>query len=83
MSDRRNVKSQEKGTTNAHERPKDFLSDAEIKLLLEASKKTRHPKRNYLLLLMIYRHGLRASEAIAIKKNPRSISRNPGFGSIG
>src|SRR5680860_1251060 len=76
MSDGRNVKSTEKETTNAHERQKDFLSDVEIKLLLKASKKTRLPKRNYLLLLMIYRHGLRASEAIAIKKSEVNIKES-------
>ncbi|VAW16591.1 hypothetical protein MNBD_BACTEROID03-2711 [hydrothermal vent metagenome] len=39
MSNGRNVKSVKKETTNVHERSKDFLSDAEIKPLLETSKK--------------------------------------------
>ena len=73
MSDGRNVKSSKKETTNDHERAKDFLSDAEIKSFLDASKKTRYPKRNYLLLLMMYRHGLRVSEAISIKKSDVDI----------
>jgi len=64
---RRNVKSLLNRTTNAHEKKKDFLSNAEIKLLLDASKKSRYPQRNYILLLMMYRHGLRVSEAINIK----------------
>ncbi|WP_299529741.1 tyrosine-type recombinase/integrase [Ulvibacterium sp.] len=68
MSERRNVKSPERETTNDHEKARDYLSDSEVKKFLEASKKTRYPKRNYLLLLMMYRHGLRVSEAIAIKK---------------
>lgn len=76
MTNGRNVKSYKKATTNAHERSKDFLSDAEIKLLLAASKKTRYPKRNYLLLLMIYRHGLRVSEAITIKKSDVNIKES-------
>lgn len=76
MSNGRNVKSLKKETTNAHERSKDFLSDAEIKLLLEASKKSRYPKRNYLLLLMIYRHGLRVSEAITIKKSDVNVKES-------
>ncbi|WP_405246534.1 tyrosine-type recombinase/integrase [Cellulophaga sp. Asnod2-G02] len=63
----RNVKSTKNQTTNAHERAKDYLSDAEMKVLLKASKKTRYPKRNYILLLMIYRHGLRVSEAVNLK----------------
>lgn len=72
----RNVKSNEKDTANAHERAKDFLSDVEIKVLLETSKKTRYPKRNYLLLLIINRHGLRVSEAIAIKKSDLNIKES-------
>lgn len=67
-TNRRNVKSGEILTTNSHERTKDYLSDSEIKVLLKASKKTRYPKRNYILLLMIYRHGLRVSEAIKLRK---------------
>lgn len=76
MAKRLNVKSPEKGTTNDHERSKDFLSDVEIKQLLSASKKTRYPKRNYLLLLMMYRHGLRVSEAISLKKSDVNIKES-------
>lgn len=54
MAKRRNVKNSENQTTNSHEKGRDYLSDSEIKTFLEASKKTRYPKRNYLLLLMMY-----------------------------
>lgn len=64
---RRNVKSLKNSTTNAHEKKKDFLSDTEMELFLKASKKSRYPQRNYILLLMMYRHGLRVSEAINLK----------------
>jgi len=69
MVKRHNVKSSEKETTNFHEKSKNYLSDSEIKTFLEASKKTRYPKRNYLLLLMMYRHGLRVSEAVSLRKS--------------
>ena len=67
MSKGRNVKSRKDAVANQHEKGKDFLSEGEMKELLEASKRTRYPKRNYLLLLMMYRHGLRVSEAIGLK----------------
>lgn len=76
MPNRQNVKSDNKRTTDAHERGRDYLSPDEIKSLLEASKKTRYPKRNYLLLLMMYRHGLRVSEAISLKKSDINLKQS-------
>jgi type 1 fimbriae regulatory protein FimB len=52
------------------ERSREYLTPGEItKLLAAAGSKdvTRNPERDYCLLLLMYRHGLRVSEACQLK----------------
>jgi integrase len=49
-------------------RSREYLLPDEVDKLLQAAKKMgRYGQRNYTLLLMMYRHGLRVSEAIALR----------------
>ena len=63
-----------KSVTDPH-RPKDFLDPTEIKLFLNAAKEGRQGTRDHLLFLMMYRRGLRCSEAIDLRRDDVSFDR--------
>lgn len=80
--DQRNVKSERStsvrdadAAVDAHVRRKDFLGEADIERLLNAARKGRHGTRDHLLMLMMFRHGLRVSEAIALKRSDLDLDQ--------
>ena len=70
-----NVKSHSGPVTDAHERRRDFLGEAEIAALLDGAKAGRHGVRDHLLLLTMYRHGLRVSEAVGLRRDEVDLDR--------
>ena len=62
------TKRAKKRTTQAVDKKgKNFLTEGEMKRLLGAAKGGRYGARDYLMLLMAYRHGLRVSELIDLR----------------
>ena len=62
-----NIMVHAKNPRKRRERTREHLTPEEVTKLLKASKETRHPERDYCLLLLMVRHGLRASEACQLK----------------
>ena len=46
---------------------KNFLTEGEMKRFLDAARQGRHGARDYAMMLMAYRHGMRVSELIDVR----------------
>lgn len=76
MPKRRSVKSADDRAADAHVRGRDYLGQPDVDRLLVASKKSRHGVRDHLLILMMFRHGLRVSEAIALRRQDVDLAQS-------
>jgi len=52
---------------NAELRPREHLTPSEIDKLVAATKSNRYPQRDATLILVLYRHGLRAAELVDLE----------------
>ena len=56
-------------------RLRDYLTRDEVAALLRTAKKSpRHGARNYAMILLAYRHGLRASELVNLRVSDLDLS---------
>jgi site-specific recombinase XerD len=61
--------------TNEDYRVREHLTEAEVDKLLGALKRNRHGHRDWLIGLLIYRHGLRVSEACDLRWDDIDLGR--------
>lgn len=61
-------------STTTDARAKDFLTEAEMDRLLQAAKQSRYGTRDYAMLLLAYRHGLRVSELVGLRIDQVNLS---------
>ena len=52
---------------NAELRTREHLTAAEVEKLIEAAKANRYGHRDALMVLLAYRHGLRAAEVVDLR----------------
>jgi integrase len=50
-------------------RSREYLTDREVERLIEAAKQNRSGHRDATAILVAYRHGLRASELVALRRD--------------
>ena len=60
---------------NADYRVREHLTEAEMNKLMAALKTNRHGHRDWLIALLIYRHGLRVSEACDLRWDDIDLSK--------
>jgi integrase len=66
-----------KRPTNGELRTREYLTELEIERLIQAAKHGRYAQRDATLILIAFRHGLRASEIAGLEWSQVEWGRNP------
>jgi type 1 fimbriae regulatory protein FimB/type 1 fimbriae regulatory protein FimE len=61
---------------NADLRTREYLTEAEVDRLIKAAKANRHGQRDATMILLAYRHGLRAAEIVDLRWDQVDLGRN-------
>ena len=72
---RRSVKSLQTAVpVDAHERPRDYLTEDEFRVLLQGTRHSRARWRNASMLMLTFYHGLRVSELCRLKRTDLDLA---------
>jgi integrase len=53
---------------DAHERPRDYVTEEELRAMVESTKRSRYHWRDATMLLLMFYHGLRVSELCRLRR---------------
>jgi type 1 fimbriae regulatory protein FimB len=59
---------------DAHERTRDYLTEAEFLVLLQGTRRSRYRWRNAAMLMLTFYHGLRVSELCRLKRTDLDLA---------
>src|SRR5215471_7151544 len=61
---------------NAELRTREYLTEPEVERLMKAAKANRHGQRDATMILLAFRHGLRAAEVVDLRWDQIDLGRN-------
>src|SRR6516162_11783141 len=61
---------------NADLRTREYLTEPEVERLMKAAKANRHGQRDATMILLAFRHGLRAAEIVDLRWDQVELGRN-------
>jgi type 1 fimbriae regulatory protein FimB/type 1 fimbriae regulatory protein FimE len=61
---------------NAELRTREYLTEAEVERLIAAAKANRNGQRDATMILIAFRHGLRAAELVDLRRDQIELGRN-------
>src|SRR5215469_675393 len=61
---------------NAELRTREYLTEPEVERLIKAAKANRHGRRDATMILLAFRHGLRAAEIVDLRWDQVDLGRN-------
>ena len=64
---------------NGDVRTREHLTEDEVEKVIEAARNNRHGHRDALMVLLTYRHGLRAAEVVDLRWEQVDVAKHVGM----